>query len=286
MTTRAFQKRRNLGYSLIFSLAALTSFGCTVNQNPIVPTPPAPTTAALEDEVDFEAFFQGFDGAFVLYDPAQELSLRYHPEQCSQRLLPASTFKIMNSLIGLEIGVIPDENYVMRWDGTEYAIPTWNQDHTLTTAFQNSVVWYYQEVARRVGRESMQSYIAQVGYGNQDITGPIDYFWLDGSLKISAEEQVQLLKRLYEGDLPFSKRSIETTKEIMALEKTDTYQLSGKTGSGQTGDLYIGWFVGFLEEDHSVVFFAANIKGTNSDAKGLKAKEITLEILQALELLP
>jgi beta-lactamase class D len=273
-------------YFLIFSLAVLTLFGCMVNQNTPVPTPPAPTKAALEDEVDFEAYFEGFSGAFILYDPAGDHYLRYHPEQCAERLLPASTFKIMNSLIGLETGVVPDENYVIKWDGTEYPIPTWNRDHTLKTAFQNSVVWYYQEVARRVGREKMQSYIAEVGYGNQDITGPLDYFWLDGTLKISAEEQVKLLKRLYEGDLPFSRRSMEIARKIMVLDKTDSYQLSGKTGSGQTGELYIGWFVGFLEEGNNVFFFAANIKGKNSDAKGTTAKEITLQLLQSLELPP
>jgi beta-lactamase class D len=97
---------------------------------------------------------------------------------------------------------------------------------------------------------------------------------------------VKLLKRLYEGDLPFSRRSMEIARKIMVLDKTDSYQLSGKTGSGQTGELYIGWFVGFLEEGNNVFFFAANIKGKNSDAKGTTAKEITLQLLQSLELPP
>jgi beta-lactamase class D len=240
----------------------------------------------LQGRVDFETHFQGFTGAFVLHDLTNDGYIRYNPEQCSERLLPASTFKIMSSLIGLETGVIPDENYVIEWDGTKHDISSWNQDHTLKTAIQNSVVWYYQELARRVGRERMQHYVDTVGDGNQAITGPIEAFWLDGTLKISADEQVRFLKRLYQSDLAFSGRSTKIVKEILVLETTDTYQLSGKTGSGQADNVYIGWFVGFVEEENSVFFFATNIKGADSAAKGLKAKEITLNILQELELLP
>ena len=220
------------------------------------------------------------------YDLAHDHYIRYNPEQCSERFLPASTFKIINSLIALETGVIPDENYVIEWDGTQYEIPAWNQDHDMRTAMQNSVVWYYQELARRVGKEKMQNYIDAVGYGNQDISGEIDPFWLNGALRISADEQVEFLKRLYQGDLPFSERSMEIVRDIMVLEKTDLYQLSGKTGTGLVDDLYLGWFVGYLEEDNNVYFFATNIQGTSPDAKGSIVKEITLNILQDIELLP
>jgi beta-lactamase class D len=222
----------------------------------------------------------------VLYDLNGNRYIRYNPEQCAERLLPASTFKIMSSLIGLEAGLIPDENYIIQWDGTHREIAAWNQDHTLKTAMQNSVVWYYQELARRVGREKMQYYIDAVGYGNEDITGQIDAFWLNGRLRISADEQVELLKRLYRGDLPFSERTIKIVKEILVLEEADTYHLSGKTGSGQAEGLYIGWFVGYVERQDHVYFFATNVQGSNSESKGAKAKEITLSLLQDLELLP
>ena len=138
-----------------------------------------------------------------MYDLKNNRYTRYAPEQGAERLLPASTFKILASLIGLETGVIPDENYVIKWDGTRYPIPSWNQDHTLKTAIQNSVVWYYQELARRVGREKMQYWVDVVNYGNKDISGEIDNFWLVGGLRISANEQVEILKRQYQEDLPF-----------------------------------------------------------------------------------
>ncbi|HEX5810372.1 MAG TPA: class D beta-lactamase [Anaerolineales bacterium] len=274
----------SLGISL---LVLLVVSGCVENPSTALPlSTPAPTEAPSTEEIDLESYFDGFSGAFVLYDLEKDRYIRYHPEQCVERLLPASTFKIMNSLIGLETGVVVDENYVIRWDGTQYEIAAWNQDHTLRTAMQNSVVWYHQELARRVGKERIEQYIETVGYGNQDISGENGPFWLNGALRISPDEQVEFLKRLYQGDLPFSERSMSIVRDIIVLEKTDQYQLSGKTGSGLMDGLDVGWFVGFVEEENNVFFFAANILGRSPDADGPTAKQITLRILQDIELLP
>lgn len=261
-------------FLLLFVLLA----GCVANPETPDPSP----TATPELKTDFE----GFDGAFVLYDLNNDRYIRYNQEQCAERFLPASTFKILNSLIGLETGVILDEEYVIEWDGTQYQNPAWNQNHTLKTAIQNSVVWYYQELARRVGRKKIQEYVDAVGYGNQDITGKIDSFWLDGAVRISADEQIGLLKRLYHDDLPFSHRSMRIAREILILDETDAYRLSGKTGSGQVEGSYIGWFVGYVEEAGNVYFFATNIKSSSAEANGVRAKEITHKVLQELGLIP
>ncbi len=245
------------------------------------PAPAASATPVAEVNPGLGKYFQGFTGAFVLYDLSGNRIVRYNPERCAAGFLPASTFKIMNSLIGLETGVIPDEAYVMKWDGTKYDIPAWNQDHTLKTAIQNSVVWYYQELARRVGKERMQRYVDLAGYGNQDISGQIDTFWLEGGLRISAEEQIGFLKRLYENDLPFSQRSMNIVKDILVLEKTESYRLSGKTGSVQRVPPRMGWFVGYLEAGDKVYVFATNV----ADSDGVKAQEITRSILRGLGLL-
>jgi beta-lactamase class D len=266
--------------------------GCTGTQSKPVPTlissqpmPTATVIPASEVKPELEKYFQGFKGAFVLYDVNSNRYIRYNPEQCTERFLPASTFKIMNSLIGLETGVILDENYVIKWNGTKYDIPSWNQDHTLKTAIQNSVVWYYQELARRVGKEKMQQYVDAANYGNKDISNQIDTFWLEGGLRISAEEQIGFLKRLYKSELPFSQRSMNIVKEILTLEKTETYRLSGKTGSVQRVTPHVGWFVGYLEAKGNVYIFATNIGSPGSEGDGNKAKEITRNILQGLGLL-
>lgn len=268
---------RLLSLSLTLLLALLLA-SCAA------PTPP-PTPAPTES-LALAPYFHGYTGAFVLYDLNTGQAARYNPQRCAERLLPASTFKILNALIALETGVIPGENYVIKWDSTRYPTAAWNQDHTLRTAMQNSVVWYFQELARRAGPEKMQQYIGEVGYGNRDISGSIDSFWLDGALRISADEQVEFLRRLVRGDLPFSKHSMQVVRDILTLEKTSDYTLSGKTGSGQVGDQNIGWFVGYLESSDNVYFFAANITGTGPDAQAGKAKEITLQILRDRQLLP
>jgi len=263
--------------------------GCAGTQNPLTSTPissqATPTATAIpasEVRPELKSNFQGFTGAFVLYDLNLKRYIRYNPERCAERFIPASTFKIMNSLIGLETGIIPDADYVIKWDGTKYDIPAWNQDHTLRTAIQNSVVWYYQELARRVGEKKMQEYVDAAHYGNQDISGKIDTFWLEGGLRISAEEQVEFLKRLYKGELPFSQRSMNIVKEILVLEKTETSQLSGKTGSAQRVSPPASWFVGYLETKGNVYFFATNIEGL--DGTGDKAREIAQNILHDLGL--
>ncbi|MBN1314306.1 MAG: class D beta-lactamase [Anaerolineales bacterium] len=252
--------------------------GCTTAHIQTAPTP--------ETGPELESYFQGIDGAFVLYDLYNDRTIRYNPERCAQRFIPASTFKVLNSLIGLETGVITDENCVIEWDGAQYEVPEWNRDHTLQTAIQVSAVWVYQELARQVGVEEMQQYVDAAGYGNQDISGEIDTFWLEGGLRISADEQVEFLQRLYQDDLPFSTRSMDIVKKILVQEETSTWRLSGKTGSAQRIDPHIGWFVGYLEIEENVYFFATNYSTSNPDGfvNGDRAREITLNILKLLDL--
>lgn len=288
----SIQLRFVINYVIFTTMLA----GCAGNQikSASIPAPSQPVsvlmTASPEIVVkpELEKYFQGSVGAFVVYDLNNNSYIRYNPTRCAERFFPASTYKIMNALIGLETGVIPDENYFIKWDGTKYDISSWNQANTLETAFQNSVVWYFQELARRVGREKMQYYVNAAKYGNQDISGQVDSFWLDGGLRISADEQVEFLKRLYRNDLPFSQRSMNIVKEIMVLETTDSYQLSGKTGSAQRVTPHEGWFVGYLGTNGDVYFFATNYETTNPDgmASGDTAKNITRNILQSLGFLP
>jgi beta-lactamase class D len=282
----AYRFRLIIGIMLCTTLLA----GCAESRS--VSTQPLSTATTIshvsEIKPELEKIFQGYKGAFVLYDLNENRYIRYNPERCAEQFIPASTFKIMNSLIGLETGVIPDGNYVIKWDGTHNDIPSWNQDHTLKTAIQNSVIWYYQELARRVGREKMQYYVDAAQYGNQNISGQIDTFWLEGELRISADEQVEFLKRLYKGDLPFSQRSMNIVKEILVLEKTESYQLSGKTGSGQRITPHVGWFVGYLETKGNIYFFATNLENSSPDglANGDLARKISMDILRDLGLLP
>jgi beta-lactamase class D len=173
-----------------------------------------------------EKYYHGFGGGFIMYDRNADTYTVFRPEACRRRLSPASTFKILNSLIGLESGVISDEHFIIPWDSVHREFESWNRDHDLASAMANSVVWYYQELARRVGRTRMTAYIDSTEYGNNDLSGPVDRFWLGNTLLISAEEQVGFLRRLYDGRLPFSLRSIGIAKEILVLERNEGYVLN------------------------------------------------------------
>jgi bla regulator protein BlaR1 len=234
---------------------------------------------------DLSTYFTGYDGCFVMYDPENNTYTVHNKEKSTRRLSPNSTFKIYNSLIGLEIGVLKDENTMFEWEGTKYRIESWNRDHTLASAFSNSVVWYYKLLASQIGEKTMQKYIDTIVYGNSDISGGIDKFWLQSSIKISPMEQVELIREMYYYELPFTKENIDIVKEIMILSDEGGTVFGGKTGSGMQDNKYInGWFVGYVEKEGKVYFFATNIEA-EKEAGGANAKRITIDILKDKDLL-
>jgi beta-lactamase class D len=276
-----FQKTimRRLSHVTLIALGSLLFSAGTLSQ-----------VRQSEEVRDLSPYFHGLKGAFVLFDRNAQAYVRHNPEQCRTRFSPASTFKILNSLIGLETGVIPDDRFVIKWDSVKRDVPDWNRDHALRTAIQYSVVPYYQELARRVGEMRMKMYVDSVGYGNMDISGGIDHFWLESSLAISPDEQILFLMRLYDSTLPFSRRSIDIVKDIIVLEKTSRYTLRGKTGFVEDPEgKMVGWFVGYLERGDNVYFFATNIIGddpSRDEEKILSGrKEFTRAILKDMGLL-
>ena len=244
--------------------------------------------AAPKREADLSRFFQGRRGAFVMLDVRNGTYTRYNPERCRQRFAPCSTFKIPNSLIGLETGVIPNPDYLMKWDGTKHYIPASNRDHTLRTAFRDSVIWYYRKLAARVGTERMRHYVKAFGYGNQEVPDAGEGFWLD-RLKISPDEQVAFLHRLYRNDLPLSRRTMDHVREVMLAARTKRGILRGKTGTqgyarGDDMVATMGWYVGWVEHGGSAHIFATNITGGPSPM-GRDARRITEAILKSRGLL-
>lgn len=212
---------------------------------------------AKEIRNDFKKYYEQFnvEGSFVLYDAQTDRYTVFNEEQFKQTFSPASTFKICNSLIGLETGVIENESFVIPWDSIRRN-PVWDKDHDLKTAFVNSTVWYYQELARRVGGKQMKYWLDKANYGNADTSGGIDQFWLTGGLRISPEQQIDFLKRLHNNELPFSKNSMDIVKNIMISKDTLNYIVRGKTGWGGHENKDVGWFVGYLETNGNVYYFS------------------------------
>ncbi len=203
------------------------------------------------------------EGCFALYDNGQNHFNIYNLSRYKDSAYsPASTFKILNSLIGIHTGKIFDEKMVIPWDGVTRRITDWNQDLTMTQAFQYSSVPYYQEVARRIGKDTMQIWLDSLQYGNKKIGSYIDSFWLNNTLKITTDEQLGLVKKLYFQQLNIDKRAQRIVKQVMLRESNSNYQLSYKTGWGFKEDgKSLGWIVGWIEENKHPYFFVLNIEG-------------------------
>ncbi|MBK5269537.1 MAG: class D beta-lactamase [Bacteroidia bacterium] len=213
------------------------------------------------------------DGCFALMDNGTGRFTIYNLSRYrDSSYLPASTFKIVNSLIGLQTGKISGDSMVIKWDGIKRPVDAWNKDLTMYEAFRVSAVPYYQEVARRIGIDTMQFWLDSLKYGTKSDTqkvvihSKIDTFWLDNSLKILPDQELGLVKRLYFDQLPFFKTHQETVKRAMLFENNTNYQLAYKTGWGSTEQKHaLGWIVGWIEENRHPYFFVLNIESPDPD---------------------
>jgi beta-lactamase class D len=241
----------------------------------------------IEERADLKKFFDeyGHKGCFVLYDLKGDTYLKYNPERCKERFIPASTFKIFNSLVGLETGTVTDEFEIFKWDSVKRSYSNWNQDLNLENAFKYSAVWFYQKLARKIGQEKMQYFINKNRYGNENISGGIDMFWLNGGLRISSDEQIELLKKLYSDSLEFYQRSMDIVKKIMVYDKAENYTISAKTGWALRVEDQIGWFIGYVETKDNVYFFVTNLQTKNPDKGFLSRIQISYNILKYLKII-
>jgi beta-lactamase class D len=205
---------------------------------------------------------EGTAGTFVGYKVEDYLVIASDGNRSGQAVLPASTFKIPNSVIALETGVVGDpDKDIFKWDGVVRSIESWNRDHTLRSAISVSVVPVYQEIARRIGAERMQKYLDLFEYGNRDIGGGIDRFWLTGNLRIDPVQQIDFVDRLRRGTLPVSKRSQELVRDILPVTKSGDAVIRAKTGliGAEAGKPSLGWLVGWAEKGSANTVFALNL---------------------------
>lgn len=221
-----------------------------------------------EEDKSIEKYFteNNLTGTFALFDNGTGKFTVYNMNRYRDSLyLPCSTFKIVNSLIGIETGRVRDTSAVIKWDSVVRAIPEWNQDLTMQSAFTYSAVPWFQELARRIGKDTMQHWLDTLGYGGfkgkYKIGNNLDTFWLDNTLKVTADEQLGLVKKLYFGQLPFQPRSQREVKNMMKREDNSNYQLSYKSGWGRTDKNHaLGWLVGWIEENNHPYFFVLQVE--------------------------
>lgn len=231
----------------------------------------------VKEDKSLGKFFEGnkVQGCFALMDNGTNRFTVYNLKRYrDSSYLPASTFKIVNSLIGLQTGDISSDSMVIKWDGIRRRAE-WDKDLTMYEAFRVSAVPYYQEVARRIGRDTMQLWLDSLSYGTKKIKGPVDSFWLNNSLKITPDEQLGLVKRLYFDQLPFFKSYQEMVKHAMLFEDNANYRLGYKTGWGFTENNHsLGWITGWIEENGHPYFFVLNVESPdpNFDMSNVRIK--------------
>jgi beta-lactamase class D len=205
---------------------------------------------------------EGTAGTFVGYKIDDYLIIASDKDRSGEAKLPASTFKVPNSLIALETGVVQDpDKDVFKWDGVTRSIEAWNRDHTMRSAIAASAVPVYQEIARRIGPERMQKYVDLFEYGNRNIGGGIDQFWLTGAMRIDPVQQIDFLDRLRRGVLPISKRSQDLVRDILPVTKVGDSVIRAKSGllGAEIGKPSLGWMVGWAEKGSAQTVFALNM---------------------------
>lgn len=207
---------------------------------------------------------QQLSGSFIGYNAQTDHWLFIDSARCDSATLPASTFKILGTLIALESGVAADADHVIAWDGRDYGRAAANRDLTLREAYDVSAYWYFREVVRRIGPAGFKHWLDTVAYGNADTTGGYDQCWVRGGLRITPRQQIAFLRKVQAEQLPFSPRTYGITKDIMVREDTLGHVLRAKTGwaAGDFGD--VGWYVGWVEAPQRVTYFFAN-RVTTSD---------------------
>ncbi len=262
-------------------------FGCIITCSMVIM---ACSTNNVTVDNGLKKYFDEYKvkGSFGLYDNGTGQFTIYNLSRFKDSAyLPASTFKIVNALVGLETGKLTNEKMEIVWDGVIRKYPNgdtataWNKNLTAAEAFKVSAIPYFQELARRIGKENMQHWLDSIKYGSRIIKTRVDTFWLDNTLQISADEEMGLVKKLYFNQLPFQKRSQDIVKKMMVQEDNANYKLSYKTGWGflQNGNA-LGWVVGWIEENRHPYFFVLNVEADHTTNLSAIRVDLLKEILK------
>lgn len=222
--------------------------------------------------------------------------------ECSQRVTPASTFKLALSLMAFDSGVLEDEHSPVLdykpgepdWGGSAWLQPT-DPERWI----KYSVVWYSGRITHALGAQQVEHYARSFGFGNADLSGDpgkangLDRAWISSSLTISPFEQLHFQERIAARKLPVSERAFDLTARISLIDaQPGGWKIHGKTGTafprspdGISDEAHgYGWFVGWAaKEDRAIAFVTLE-----QDAKrhrvpaGLRARDMFLKELPNL----
>jgi beta-lactamase class D len=218
-------------------------------------------------------------------------------DECDRRTLPASTFKVPHALIALDTGVVTATT-VMKWDGKTKDFPAWERDHTLDSAIKDSVVWFFQNAARAIGRERELRHLEAFGYGSRSFSRDVDSFWLNGDLTISPREQVAFLTRMFSYGLPIERRHVDTVKAAMTMPPGKVLNAAGahafplawpegtivrlKTGNGAVNGERASWVIGELESGGRAYVFASRARSSTRPLDNTAGADLAVRVLNAI----
>lgn len=319
MKRRNMEKRKKIGSFLLLLSAVMILGGCngsredgndgasgeteiTAGQGDMQKgkghTDAQDTAVPVVETAAWSEYFDGLNGAAVIYDPARNYYQIYNQELAETRRSPCSTFKIISSAVGLEQGIITPENSVRTWSGEIYWNADWNRDIGFEDAFRTSCVWYFRKVVDEIGAELMEKELSRLQYGNCDISDwegalntnsdnrDLTGFWIESSLLISPREQTEVMERIFGSSSQYSEETQEKLKEVMLVTDLDTAGVSvyGKTGLGAAGGTAVdAWFTGFADIGGEGRYFCVYLRETDgAEVTSGKAKEIAVEILSSL----
>jgi beta-lactamase class D len=255
---------------IIFCISIVSFFvSCSVNKANI--------------DNDLKTYFDAkkVEGCFTMLNNATGEITVYNMELDTMRFSPSSTFDILNSLIALETGVVTDEKMKIKWDGITRQNAAWNKDLNINEAFASNAFPFFQTIAKEIGKDTMQNWIDSISYGNRKIGNSIDSFWMNNAIKVSPDEQLGMLKRLYFDQLPFRKSVQLSVREMMVKEDNSNYKFCYKTASftDEKNHPY-AWVIGWIEENRHVYFFSTVIKANDTNNNTLEnGLTVTKDIL-------
>ncbi len=282
--------RRNETLNFTF-LALLFFLSCSTKEKSNIHFSPS-KNSNFTIHSEFKNYFDdcGVNGGVAIFDKNNQQWILSDTLNIMKESLPASTFKIINLLIALETKTVKDENEIVKWVGKTDTLkygyrPEIYHDMSVKEAFEVSAGWVFIELAKKIGKENYKEYLTACKYGNLNLSEKNEDFWNFGNFAISPINQVEFIKNLYEGKLPFSKRNIETVKRVMISDETNNYTIRAKTGWTRENNINTGWWVGYLEANNNTYYFATLLlqnRKNNRDDFGSCRKEITKKIFNDL----
>lgn len=226
-------------------LAILATLSPALSAAPPTKAAAVPTAA---DRIANHFANYGHAGTFLLQRDGARAQTLHGDAWAATPLRPASTFKVILSLIALETGALRSADEVVKWDGKPYPDkPEWQKNMALREAMQTSSENYFGTLATRVGRDRLAEWVKRAGYGNGRVGANPPRVWHDGVLTVTAQQQLAFIDRLRRGDLPFSARTIATVKAAMLDSDIGGRRIYGKTGTHLGDGTGNAWWIGWVE---------------------------------------